>query len=166
MADPEIKIAVTASTQAATAQLENFGERSKAAMDAYNAAAQRSKTTSEALGKAFDEAMASGLSFTEAMERATASVTANAVATERTAAATSHAIPQFAAASGALRELQGNFDHNIRAAERFLSTTLGLGPILQAAFPIVGALAMGGVLVDIGEKLGKFASDASALGRE
>lgn len=166
MADPEIRVSVTASTQAATAQMEDFGARAKAAMEAYNAAAAKSKSTSEALGKAFDEAMASGLSFTEAMERATASVSGYATATERTVAAQTHVVPQFAAASGALRELEGNFDHNIRAAERFLSTTLGLGPILQAAFPVVGALAMGGVLVDIGEKLGKFASDAAALGRE
>jgi hypothetical protein len=72
----------------------------------------------------------------------------------------------MAAASGALREMSGNFDHNVRAAERFLSTSLGLGPVLQAAFPLVGALAFGGVLVDVGEKLVKFGGDAAELGRE
>jgi len=87
-------------------------------------------------------------------------------AAEAEAAATEHVVPPMAAASGALREMSGNFDHNVRAAERFLSTSLGLGPVLQAAFPVVGALAFGGVLFDLGEKLFKFGEDAAEIGRE
>lgn len=164
--DPEIRVSVTASTSAATSQIEDFGARTKAAMAAYEAAAAKGATTSKALGAAFDQAMASGANFTEAMERATASVQRYSTSTTSAVQATTHVVPQFAAASGALRELEGNFSHNIRAAERFLSTTLGLGPILQAAFPVVGALAMGGVLVSIGQDLAKFATDAGELGRE
>lgn len=87
-------------------------------------------------------------------------------AAEAEAAATEHIVPPMAAASGALREMSGNFDHNVRAAERFLSTSLGLGPVLQAAFPVVGALAFGGVLFDMGEKLVKFGMDAAEIGAE
>ncbi|HKT25519.1 MAG TPA: hypothetical protein VJR04_13000 [Terriglobales bacterium] len=58
----------------------------------------------------------------------------------------SHQVPQYAAASGAVRLLEGNLNNMIRPAERFLATTLGLGPALQAAFPIVGAVAMIGVV--------------------
>lgn len=63
------------------------------------------------------------------------------------------AVPATAAASGAMRALEGNFSHNIRAAERFMSTTLGLGPLLEKAFPVIGAIALGGALVEVGEKI-------------
>ena len=43
------------------------------------------------------------------------------------------------AASAALRGLEGSM--NIRAAERFLSTFQGMPGILQAAFPVFGAVA-------------------------
>lgn len=65
----------------------------------------------------------------------------------------SHAVPQVAAASGAIREFEGNLP--IRAVERFLTTVLGLGPILSAAFPVVGAIAFAGIL---SEMLGKLVS--------
>jgi len=85
-------------------------------------------------------------------------------AVEQLGAAHSHAVPQVAAASGALRELEGHMP--IRAAERFLTTTLGLGPALTAAFPLVGAIAMSGMLIEMGGRLVKFGSDAVQLGRE
>ena len=47
--------------------------------------------------------------------------------------------------------LEGRMMSGNRAAAAFLSTTLGLGPVLQAAFPIIGALALGEVLIDIGK---------------
>lgn len=72
-----------------------------------------------------------------------------------------HAVSSMSAASGALRELEGNFTHNIRAAERFLGTTLGLGPILQKAFPVVGALAFAGVVVELGTKVYEFVKELS-----
>jgi hypothetical protein len=50
------------------------------------------------------------------------------------------------AASGAIRALEGNFGTNLRAGERFLVNILKLGPALQAAFPIVGAVALIGIL--------------------
>lgn len=50
------------------------------------------------------------------------------------------------AAAGAIRVLEGNFGTSVRAAENFLTTTLKLGPVLQAAFPIIGAIAFIGIL--------------------
>src|SRR5581483_3428511 len=70
-----------------------------------------------------------------------------------------HTTSSMAASSAAIRTLEGNFDHNLRAVERFLGTTLKLGPVLQAAFPIVGGVAFAGLLVDIGEKVVKFVRD-------
>jgi len=62
-----------------------------------------------------------------------------------------HFVPPVAAASAAIREFEGNLP--IRAVERFLTTTLGMGDALQKIFPIVGAIAFAGALVEAGNKV-------------
>jgi hypothetical protein len=52
----------------------------------------------------------------------------------------------FIASSAALQTLEGHFGSNTRAAGRFLTSVLGLGPVLQAAFPVFGAIALIGAL--------------------
>lgn len=67
-----------------------------------------------------------------------------------------HGVTGVQATSAALRTLEGNLQNNLRAAERFLANTLGLGDALKTAFPVIGAVAFGGVLselVDRAEKL-------------
>lgn len=49
-------------------------------------------------------------------------------------------VPQMAAASGAIRTAFG--EQSIRAVERFVTMIPGVGAVLQAAFPIIGALAL------------------------
>jgi hypothetical protein len=83
-------------------------------------------------------------------EAATAAQNGMASAMERTAAASGHTVSEVQAASGAIRVLEGALP--IRAVERFAVTSLGLGPILQAAFPIVGAVAFGEVMVETYDK--------------
>jgi hypothetical protein len=194
MPDPQIRVGITATTDAAevkiaqayqkmasaSLELQNVQSRHTdilknyrtSALDAATAStflSENLREQSEAVAKltaAKLELKAASVSQIAVDEQAAASASAAAVATEAAGAAASHTVPQMGAASGALRELSGNFDHNIRAAERFLATTLGLGPILQAAFPVVGALAMAGVLFDLGEKVAKFSEEAGALGRE
>ena len=78
-------------------------------------------------------------------------------------AATEHSVPAMAAASGAVRLLEGNFNNNIRAAERFLSTSLGLGPVLATMFPVVGAIALGAAVVRVGGELIDFGRHAQDL---
>jgi hypothetical protein len=80
-----------------------------------------------------------------------------AVETEALTQAVSHQVPMMAAASGAVRELNGNL--SVRAAERFLATTLQLGPALQAAFPVIGAIAMISVVDELAEKLSQLIAD-------
>jgi hypothetical protein len=60
------------------------------------------------------------------------------------------------ATSAALRVMEGNMTNNLRASERFIANILGLGPVLRAAFPLVGAVAFGGLLVHLGEEASKF----------
>jgi hypothetical protein len=93
------------------------------------------------------------------LEQATAASTvaassnnaAKAISSVGTASETS--IPKMAAASAALRGLDGSM--NLRAAERFLSTFQGLGPVLQSAFPLFGALAFVEILEQGVDKVGK-----------
>jgi hypothetical protein len=72
-----------------------------------------------------------------------------------------HTVPQMAAASGAIRTAFG--DQSIRAVERFAVTTLGLGPIMQAAFPLIGAFAFGEMLVSLLEKIDPLTKAEKAL---
>ncbi len=80
--------------------------------------------------------------------------------------AAAHSVPAWSAASGAIRVLEGGMNNNVRAAERFLGTTLGLGPVLMAAFPVVGAIALGGVMSELVKKVVDFSKNAAILGRE
>ena len=63
------------------------------------------------------------------------------------------------ASAAALRVLEGGFTNNLRAAERFTSSVLGLGPLLQAAFPLVGGIAFIGLLGRMGDELYKLYSN-------
>ncbi len=65
-------------------------------------------------------------------------------------------VSNIQATSGALRVLEGNMNNNLRAAERFIASVLGLGPALQAVFPIVGGIAFAGLLGELADKVLKF----------
>ena len=71
-----------------------------------------------------------------------------------------HVVSGMQASSAAIRVMEGGMTNNLRAVERFVSGTLGLGPALQAIFPVVGALAFGGLIVSIGEKVYTFFKNA------
>src|ERR1700733_1380733 len=64
-------------------------------------------------------------------------------------------VSSMQASSAAIRVLEGGMTGNIRAAERFISLIPGVGKALQAAFPMVGAIALAGVFVKIGEEAAK-----------
>lgn len=60
------------------------------------------------------------------------------------------------AASSSIRLLEGGLNNNLRAVERFTVNVLGLGPILQKAFPLIGGLAFAGLLYDLGNHVYEF----------
>ncbi len=67
----------------------------------------------------------------------------------QTMTAVGHAgVTSVQAASGAIRELEGNFTNNIRAVEKFVTLIPGIGAALKIAFPVVGALSFGAVLLE------------------
>ena len=161
---------------AAQAQLDRVAQKTKeisegtgraaAAIQAFNKASTGAAESVSVLNAAFDREIASGKSLTEAMEAATAASIAFANSQKEAGAATGREVAGSLAANGALRTLEGSMMGATRAASSFLSTTLGLGPALQAAFPVIGAVAIGMILVDIAKGIEKFALDAADLGRE
>lgn len=78
------------------------------------------------------------------------------LAADKSAVAHRHQISEMAAASAAIRTFDGSTQGSIRAVERFIGTTLGLGPVLKAAFPVIGAIALLGFLYEMEEKLEAF----------
>jgi hypothetical protein len=105
-------------------------------------------TTAAPAVKNFAEA---GNQLANALLRVAGAEEAATQSAERLAVAHGHAVTEIQATSGALRVLEGS--QSIRAAERFITTALGLGPALQAIFPLVGAAAMVGILVKMGEEV-------------
>jgi hypothetical protein len=71
------------------------------------------------------------------------------------------AVTDVQAASAAIRGLDGSM--NIRAAERFISLIGGIGPLLQAAFPVFGALALFNVFEQIYDKVDQWYDKYVAL---
>src|SRR5690348_5835855 len=65
-------------------------------------------------------------------------------------------IQPWMASSAAIRVLEGNITNNIRAAERFLAMIPGLRTALVTAFPVIGAVALSGVVAEMAERMVKF----------
>jgi hypothetical protein len=63
------------------------------------------------------------------------------------------------AASGTIRLLEGDITRNVRAVEKFVTMIPGVGAALKVAFPVVGALALGGVIARLAEQVQKFLKD-------
>ena len=136
-------------------------------------AAQAAKNLADAqlqLGKAAEQGNAQAraaieqyqLELVQAEAQLTAFKAATAGAaeeTEKLKEAVSKQVPQFIAAGGALNVLEGHTTNLNRSAARFLSTTLGLGPALQAAFPVIGALAFLSVIEQLATKTSQWFAD-------
>ncbi len=98
-----------------------------------------------------DEATASQTA-AAALQRLTTAKLATAAATAKQNAEEAHAVvSQRMAASAAVRGVE-NGNVGIRAVENFLTTIPGVGAALQKVFPILGAGAFIGLLVEMGEK--------------
>jgi hypothetical protein len=100
----------------------------EAAVVAANAELKAAKAAYVELTSATEGAASSTELFTEAQERANA--------------ATGIGISERQAATAGLRVLEGGMMGSTRAAGALLTNFLGLGPIIQAAFPVIGAIAL------------------------
>ena len=149
-------------------QIQGSTKLSAGELRVFEAALKSSGSSSESLKSTLQLVAKGGGDVSVAMSKAAKDVLAfaaaeNQVAATATQASTAHAqlansvrqmgsahakaVPEIAAASAAIRTFEGALP--IRAVERFLVQVLNMGPILQAAFPVIGALAFAGVVVRI-----------------
>ncbi len=125
------------------------------------AAYQRAEAQSRAAGQRIAYGLNSGLkegalvvdAYGKSWQSVTPPILEATAATEALGAASAHSVSEIQAMSGALRTLEGN--GGLRAAERFLATTLGLGGAVQAIFPIIGLLAVAEMLDKVVSKFSK-----------
>ena len=103
----------------------------------------------------FGVAVSSGV--TEPLEEVVPAAEAAAASVRRVGVAAEGTVPEIAAASGAIRVFEGNMP--IRAVERFATSILGLGPLLQAAFPLVGAIALIEMVSHVVGKFGELSEE-------
>lgn len=153
--------------------IEDFQTRSAKAVQEFQAAAADGAAAAEFLNKQMKELGAAGIAVVPAMEQATAALRASqsaeeadALAAKAAAAAKRELSSQTAIAGQELRVLEGSTMGMARAAGAFATQALGLGPIMAAAFPVIGAVAMLDMLFQLGKGVAKFASDAQDLSSE
>jgi hypothetical protein len=136
-----------------------IAKAAQAATVAKKELAAANKDVKVGAGDAADALNIQALAMKNAREAAMALAAAQAEV-----AATSHLeVSGVQATSGVIRSLEGNA--GLRAVENFLSKTLGLGPAMQAIFPVVGALAFGTILLDVGEKIEEVRERALGAGK-
>lgn len=123
--------------------------------DVYKELGLSAQQGSDAAAAAIQEEIASLAEAKLQLQQAVALYNRLARSKETATEATQRAISSRQAAAASLSVLEGRTENATRAASAFLSTTLGLGPVLQKAFPIIGAVA----LVDVLYQAGKAAYD-------
>jgi hypothetical protein len=138
---------VDAAGKSAGASIDHVADSSGKA--AGSAASLKASLTS--LLAAIQENTSSNRELTSSLDGVSVSAGRAGAGLRGVGAAARGVVPEVAAASGALRTLEGAMP--IRAAERFLTSVLGLGPALQAVFPLVGAAAFGEILGQMANKL-------------
>ncbi len=72
-------------------------------------------------------------------------------------------VSQMQASSAAIRAFENPLGNNLRAVERFMTIIPGVGTALKAAFPVVGAVAFGAVIVESAKKVQEFISHLRAI---
>lgn len=142
---------LAAESEAATSKISSGWLQAAKSSLALSAAKKEVRNASREAKDAEDDDAAALAKLALAQQKAAAAAEEFALAQKAVGAATEHVVPEMAAASAEIRVFEGTLP--IRAVERFLSTTLGLGPVMKAAFPIVGAIALGEMLGVVAEKV-------------
>ena len=150
-------------SQKATTQISNgyvkVAQTSATLKQANKEVSQSLRAVSQAAG---DELSVATIKAAAALQNQARAAAANATALkaikdaqEGAGESAGHMTGGVIAASSAIRTFEGHLP--IRAVERFLVETLKMGPALRAAFPVIGAIALANVVLDM---LGKI-SDLS-----
>jgi hypothetical protein len=154
------KLAQAAGSQissALTASLAPGMRQASALVDQFGRAFQTAGDEAKKAKPPIDDFSAAGKGLADALIGIAGAEDIAASGAERLANAHGHAVTEIQATSGAIRVFENS--GGIRAAERFIATTLGIGPALQAIFPIVGAIALTEQLAKVGEEVYKVAQN-------
>lgn len=146
-------------------QVQGVAQRAGSAVaSAFNSGAKQAPGLVDQFGRAIQSAGSAAATATPQVAGLGAQTTALAAGATRAAnalagqaAATHGAVTEIQAASAAIRVFEGN--QAIRAVERFVTSFAGVGAVLQAAFPIVGSIALTEVLFRMGEAAYKAAQN-------
>jgi hypothetical protein len=157
----------------AVSSMQDFAARGAAALEAFQAAAKESGAAATFLNAQLKDLASANVAVVPAMEQAVAALrqsqaakAADAAASKGAASSTREMSGQANVASMEMRVLGGSTLGAARAAGVFAAQSLGLGPILAAAFPLIGAAAMVMMIGTLISGVVKFADDAEALGAE
>jgi hypothetical protein len=118
--------------------------------DAYAQLGPSAQAGSAAATSAIAQHEASLVTATSALKSAKAAVDELNSSEEAETATLGANISARQSATASISLAEGRMMGANRAAGAFLATTLGLGPALQAAFPVIGALALVEVLIHVG----------------
>ena len=72
-------------------------------------------------------------------------------------------VSSMQAASASIRLLENPLGNNIRAIERLLSQSKLLSGVMKAAFPLVGAIAIGGMIAKLGGEVAEFITKVNQM---
>ena len=75
----------------------------------------------------------------------------------------SHTVSGMQAASASIRLLENPLGNNIRAIERLISQSKVLSSVMKAAFPLVGAIAIGSMIAKLGTEVGEFITEVNGM---
>jgi hypothetical protein len=118
------------------------------------------------LGYTATEAAAATQGLSAAEAEAATGADREAVSHTENAAAIGREVSARQAATASIGAVEGRTLGANRAAATFLSTTLGLGPALQAAFPVIGAIALIDVLAQIPKAIERMEDALAGWDRE
>ena len=148
---------------AAALEAQNVQSRHRDIIKQYQVGAIDAATSTKLLAQNLAENAAAASVAAGAEKELVSALAATAAGENAVTAAIGRGISARQSATASISIMEGRMMGGNRAAAAFLSTTLGLGPALQAAFPVIGAAALGMVLVQITDAIIKFAERANEL---
>jgi hypothetical protein len=149
-----IEGAATATAERSTVMgrlLASVKQSIASALGIETAAVTSETVATNASAEAAEKSASAWSAYAGVTEETAAAVTGEAEAETVRTAATTAGIGANRAATAEFRILEGGLAGSTRGAAAFLTNTLKLGPALQAAFPIFGAVAFGAILYEIGK---------------
>lgn len=154
-----VQVDITGNQAPLNAALKQATENASAGGQKISAALNSAIAPASGLEKAILTLNESVIALNATLSKSGAASNAAAAGARSHAAALHGVVSQVQGTSAAIRVLEGN--GGIRAVENFVAKTLGLGPAMQAIFPIVGGIAFGEIIGRMTGEAIKFFQESS-----